>query len=94
MLDALAPIQSRHANLTWADLIVLAGTVALADAGGVDVPYCPGRADAADADGTAHLAPRAYTSPAVAVRDAMDAALQDVAAYAHERALNFLKGKG
>jgi HPt (histidine-containing phosphotransfer) domain-containing protein len=30
----------------------------------------------------------------VAVRDAMDAALQDVAAYAHERALNFLKGKG
>ncbi|OXE37065.1 MAG: Hpt domain-containing protein [Phenylobacterium zucineum] len=28
-----------------------------------------------------------------AVRDALDLALQDVAAYAHERALNFLKGK-
>merc|ERR1719204_1222425 len=56
-LNILAPVYKKynalHADsLTWADLIVLAGSVALQQAaattcgGAVEVPFCPGRTDA------------------------------------------------
>jgi catalase/peroxidase HPI len=53
-LDALAPVHDAHADLSWADLIVLAGTAAVERAMGHDggrLPFCGGRTDAADGDG-------------------------------------------
>lgn len=42
-------------GLSWADLIVLAGSVALEQATGLEVPFCAGRTDATD--GVKHLQP-------------------------------------
>ena len=55
-LDALAPIHASH-KISWADLIALAGTVALEKAGGHPMPFCPGRADAPDGAGSEKLEP-------------------------------------
>jgi len=57
-LLVLAPIQARHPSLSWADLIVLAGTTALEAAGSRPLAFCGGRTDAADGAGSEHLAPR------------------------------------
>lgn len=64
VIAALAPIKEKYPTLSWADLIVLAGTVANEQAAGAPGSYkfCPGRADAKDAKGTEHLAPRNYTT--------------------------------
>lgn len=42
----LDSVKSQFPTLTYADLIVLAGTVALEDAAHVEIPFCPGRSDA------------------------------------------------
>lgn len=70
-LEALKPVKAKHPNLSWADLIVLAGTAAQEAAGApaVGLPFCGGRTDAADGAGTEHLAPRNYSSPEIAVKD-------------------------
>ena len=52
----LAPIQARFGGLTWADLIVLAGTVAAEEAGAPPMRFCGGRSDAEDRAGSLHSA--------------------------------------
>jgi catalase-peroxidase len=48
-LSVLEPIQVKHRDaLSWADLIVLAGQVAVEEAGGKSVKFCGGRVDAKD----------------------------------------------
>jgi catalase (peroxidase I) len=72
VLAVLKPIKDARPNLTWADLIVLAGTVANEQAAGgaAKFPFCRGRSDAGDGRGhPAHLAPRSYSSDAIAVAD-------------------------
>merc|ERR1711871_144536 len=56
-LNLLAPIKARYSDLTMADLIVLAGTVALEEAAGEDfsLPFCGGRTDATDGSGSEYL---------------------------------------
>jgi len=55
-LMVVRPIKDRFGRgLSWADLIVLAGTVAVEDAAGVKVPFCGGRTDAEDGAGSSHL---------------------------------------
>jgi catalase (peroxidase I) len=57
-LTLLAPIQKQFENLSWADLIVLAGNVALDDAtGSTPLSFCPGRTDATDGSGASLLQP-------------------------------------
>ena len=60
----LRDIKTDFAELSWADLIVLAGHTAMEDAGGASMPFCGGRVDAPDGGDSAEtLAPRVY-SPA------------------------------
>lgn len=44
-------------KITWADLIVLAGGVALEEAGSTPISFCPGRTDATDGSGSTLLKP-------------------------------------
>ena len=46
------------APLSWADLIALAGTVAVEKASGMSLPFCGGRTDAADGEGSVDLEPK------------------------------------
>jgi catalase (peroxidase I) len=75
VLQVLAPVKAKFPTLSYADLIVLAGTTALdqaaADAGSsaVDFRFCGGRSDAADGRGTEVLAPRSYVNASVALAD-------------------------
>jgi len=50
VLQVLKPVHDKFDNLSWADLIVLAGTVAVQEASGngMDLPFCPGRTDASE----------------------------------------------
>jgi len=48
VLNLLTPIQSKYPNLSWSDLIVYAGTLALNDP---TLTFCPGRTDATDGTG-------------------------------------------
>eukprot|EP00090_Calanus_glacialis_P001534 TRINITY_DN11107_c0_g1_i1.p1 TRINITY_DN11107_c0_g1~~TRINITY_DN11107_c0_g1_i1.p1 ORF type:complete len:707 (-),score=154.91 TRINITY_DN11107_c0_g1_i1:62-2182(-) len=58
-LDFLQPIKLNHGtNLSWADLIVLAGNTALEKAGGKHLTFCGGRTDATDGMGSEFLAPK------------------------------------
>lgn len=77
VLKALQPIKASHTDASWADLIVLAGTMGAEHAAGgksstgssAAMSFCPGRVDAPDAAGTDHLAPRSYGSAVVAFKD-------------------------
>jgi len=57
-LVLLQPIKDNHGtNLSWADLIVLAGNTAVEKAGGNHVTFCGGRTDATDGMGSEYLHP-------------------------------------
>lgn len=67
VLQLLGPIKKKYPTLSWADLIVLAGTTAVEQAAADPNGYkfCGGRTDASDAKGTEHLGPRNYTTVAI-----------------------------
>ena len=77
MLDQLKPIKEQHKQLSWADLIVLAGTLALEDWTGSPsghFGFCAGRTDAEDDDGASKfLQPRLTSnSSLVQLEDAIE----------------------
>jgi len=49
-LAVLEPIKAKYPDMSWSDLIVLAGSVAAEKKVSTDVPYCAGRTD--DKDGS------------------------------------------
>lgn len=52
ILADLQPIKDEFGDgLSWADLIVLAGTTAVTSAGGKQIPFCGGRTDAPEGEG-------------------------------------------
>eukprot|EP00775_Hariotina_reticulata_P003692 gene3692-3952_t len=72
----LQPIKDQHPNLSWADLIVLAGTVANEQAAGATsgtFKFCPGRSDSPFSQVSVAkdevLVPRAYPTEETAVKD-------------------------
>jgi len=71
--DALAllePIKASYPDVSYADLIVLAGQVAIEAAGGNAMSFCAGRVDAVDGKGSDGLEPRTYAPSAViSIRD-------------------------
>ncbi|KAG6612848.1 Catalase/peroxidase HPI [Phytophthora cinnamomi] len=70
IIAALEPIKKKYSTLSSADLIVLAGQVALEDAGSPKIDFLGGRTDATNGDGSDLLAPREYyNSTLTAVRD-------------------------
>uniref|UniRef100_K3X7P5 Plant heme peroxidase family profile domain-containing protein n=1 Tax=Globisporangium ultimum (strain ATCC 200006 / CBS 805.95 / DAOM BR144) TaxID=431595 RepID=K3X7P5_GLOUD len=72
VIAALERIKSSTPNLSMADLIVLAGQVALEEAGAAKMDFTGGRVDAVDGSNSDHLAPRTYyKSASIAVRDNM-----------------------
>jgi catalase (peroxidase I) len=63
-LTILRPIKIKFGiALTWADLIVLAGTTAVEESGGLKIPFCPGRSDALNGLGWKHIQPNGNYSP-------------------------------
>ena len=73
-LDLLDPIYNEYSDtISYADLIVLAGGVAVEVAGGPTIPFCPGRVDAENGETFTDLSPRDYyTDPVIALRDTID----------------------
>ncbi|KAG7378333.1 hypothetical protein PHYPSEUDO_010241 [Phytophthora pseudosyringae] len=70
IIAALEPVKEKYSTLSTADLIVLAGQVALEDAGSVKIDFLGGRTDAENGDGDDILAPREYyNSTLTGVRD-------------------------
>ena len=59
-LALLEPVKHQYgSSLSWADLIVLAGTTALEEAGNMTIPFCDvGRVDSEDGEGWKFLKPR------------------------------------
>merc|ERR1711871_1782452 len=49
-INLLRDVQRKYSNLSWADLLVFAGNVAIEVAGGSPMRFCPGRTDAAAGD--------------------------------------------
>ncbi|CAB9513450.1 Catalase-peroxidase [Seminavis robusta] len=70
-LAALDPVKVEFPEISYADLIVLAGHTAIEAAGGKMMPFCGGRVDAIDGSGSVDLAPRYYTPAVVSIRDDM-----------------------
>jgi len=63
VLEVLQPVKDQFGpNLTWADLIVFAGQVAIEDASGLTLPWCAGRTDALDGNASQYLRPLANYS--------------------------------
>eukprot|EP00993_Chasmostoma_nieuportense_P003499 NODE_420_length_2265_cov_212.353601_g391_i0.p1 GENE.NODE_420_length_2265_cov_212.353601_g391_i0~~NODE_420_length_2265_cov_212.353601_g391_i0.p1 ORF type:complete len:710 (+),score=73.35 NODE_420_length_2265_cov_212.353601_g391_i0:57-2186(+) len=61
VIDALSPIKQRFGPaLSWADLIVYAGQVAIEESTGASLEFCPGRTDASDGSGTETQRPRFF----------------------------------
>jgi len=67
-IHLLQPIQQAFRNLSWADLIVFTGNVALNGASAAPnmYPFCPGRTDASDGTGSEFLPPNTNFSATVA----------------------------
>jgi len=59
-------------ELTWADLIVLAGNVAIERVTGEKLSFCPGRSDATEGSGSESLKPWKYPDPTTAFRQKQD----------------------
>lgn len=73
-IDTLKSVKDKHSEVSYADIIVLAGQVALEDAGSIPMSFCGGRVDAPDASARAHLQPIVYRSDLsahVKVKDSM-----------------------
>lgn len=70
VIAALEPIKKDFPTLSTADLVVIAGQVALEQAGSEKIEFIGGRVDAKDGANVEQLAPRKYyPNPLVAVRD-------------------------
>jgi catalase-peroxidase len=70
-LHVLEDVKEKIQNISYADLIVLAGQTALESAGDIRLSFCGGRVDAPDGAGSQDLAPRYYTPAVVSIRDDM-----------------------
>eukprot|EP00040_Diaphanoeca_grandis_P010556 m.54090 g.54090 ORF g.54090 m.54090 type:complete len:782 (-) comp21864_c0_seq1:160-2505(-) len=72
-LSQLQPVKTTFGtSLSWSDLIVLAGNVAIEKAGGNRMDFCGGRTDAVDGAGSIGLEPRvsgAYTDKVALIKD-------------------------
>ncbi|CAM9348768.1 unnamed protein product, partial [Sphacelaria rigidula] len=72
VLSLLEPVKTKYPEVTYADLIQLAGSTALTRGGAVGLKLCPGRVDATEgSDLISVLEPRNYTDVIVGVRDRM-----------------------
>jgi catalase (peroxidase I) len=71
-LKKLEPIKNDFPDISYSDLIVLAGQTALEAAGGNQMSFCGGRTDATDAESSDVLAPRHYEPAVVSIRDDME----------------------
>lgn len=70
-LSTLEPIIIEYPDISYSDLIVLAGQTAIESAGGKSMSFCGGRVDALDGSGSINLEPRTYTPALVSIRDDM-----------------------
>ena len=61
-LALLAPIKIEFPDITWSDLIVLAGQTAIESAGGLSMPFCGGRVDANNGDKSIGLEDKIYNN--------------------------------
>jgi len=60
VVEVLRTVKTQFGSgLTWADLIVFAAQVAIEDASGLQLPFCPGRSDASNGAGSSFLTPPA-----------------------------------
>lgn len=73
VLALLEPVKDANPDISWADLIVLAGTEAVELSTGLDLPFCGGRVDADEATAaySDDLAPRNYSPLTVQLEDDM-----------------------
>lgn len=68
-LSLLKPIKDNNGDISYADLIVLAGITALESEHDIELSFCGGYVDADNADGSEVLAPRYYNTPYITVSD-------------------------
>lgn len=61
-LEKLKPIKDAHSDVSWADIIVLAGQTAIEAAGGNKMSFCGGRVDAENGDASVGLKPVIYNN--------------------------------
>ena len=59
-LELLEPIKEQFPDISWSDLIVLAGQTAIESAGGLPMPFCGGRVDADNGDKSLDLEDKIY----------------------------------
>ena len=72
VLDVLEPVKEAYPNISYADLIVMAGNTALKLGGDVSLEFCKGRVDATEYDEQISvLEPRDYDDVVAGVRDRM-----------------------
>ena len=61
-LVLLEPIKNGFPNVSWSDLIILAGQTAMEAAGGNPLPFCGGRVDVENGDKSVGLEPKIYNN--------------------------------
>ena len=73
-LELLGPIYAEYSDtISFADLIVLAGAIAVEESSGPAIDFCPGRVDAENGETFTDLSPRTYyNDPLTALRDTID----------------------
>jgi catalase-peroxidase len=69
--STLKSVKDSFPDVSYADLIVLAGQTSVEAAGGMKMQFCAGRTDAYDAAGSAQLEPRYYEPAVISIRDNM-----------------------